>query len=110
VMMLDGGLLPGEMAFEVGCGSLFDRLLEKGQALWFRPQQGEKLAALLPRHLQERLGARSFYAMGLQSHGLPDAMLFADSGTRPDALDESGYNAFKNIGLALSQALRKSRN
>ncbi|MCW5622295.1 MAG: HDOD domain-containing protein, partial [Burkholderiales bacterium] len=110
VLMGDSGLLPGELGFEIGDGSLFDRLREKSQAVWFRPRETARLVALLPTHLQARLGAHAFYAMGLQGGGLPDAVLFADAGPGSDELDESRYNAFKTIALALVQALQKARN
>ncbi len=109
-LMLDVGLLPGELSFEVGDASLFDRLREKSQALWYRPAQTNKLQALLPAGVRERLGKRSFYAMGLQGNGVPDAVLFADSGSGSDTLDESGYNAFKTIAMTLSVALQKARS
>ncbi len=110
VLMLDGGLLPGELSFEAGDASLFDRLRDKGQAVWYRPAQTAKLEVLLPAHLRERLGKRSFYAMGLQGPDQPAAVLIADSGSAPDTLDESGYNAFKTLFTALFQALQKARS
>lgn len=110
VLMLDGGLLPGELSFEADDGTMFDRLREKSQALWYRPDQTGKLKSLLPPSLRDRLGERSFYAMGLHGNGLPDAILFADTGAASDALDETGYNAFKTIALSLSRALQKARS
>lgn len=110
VMMLDGGLMPGELGFEVGDGGLLDRLREKSQALWFRPAQTAKLVPLLPAGLRERLGQRPFFAIGLQGGGLPDMVLFADSGDAPDAPDETGYNAFKSLALGLAQAMHRARS
>jgi len=109
-LMLDGGLLPGELSFEAGDASLFDRLREKGQALFYRPANAGRLAPLLPDHLRERLARRSFYAMGLPGSDAPDTILFADTGAAPDTLDESGYNAFKNIASALAASLGRSRS
>lgn len=107
-LMLDDGIMPSDLSFATGCRSIFDRLLELGQAVFYDPSRTANLVRLIPVHLRERIGTRPFFVMGLRASGRPLGLLYADAGRGPVQLDETGYNGFKHIGLALSKAIEKS--
>jgi hypothetical protein len=101
-----GGLTPAELGFDRGSGNLFDQLLDRGQALWHAPPRTERLTALLPGPLRQKLATTPFYAMGLHTANRPSAFIYADAG-EDGGLDEAGYNAFKRICVTLAQALER---
>jgi HD-like signal output (HDOD) protein len=104
-LFLADGLAVEDLAFEIGSGHLFDRLFERGQALWHSQERSAKLTALLPSPLREKIAQGAFFAMGLTPPQKPPALIYADAG--PDGrLDEAGYNAFKRVCLALTHALQ----
>lgn len=108
-LMLDDGLLPGELGFAVGSKTMFDRLLGLGQAVYYDPTTATAMSRLLPATLRERLSRRPFFAMGLHTQrGKPMALVYADTGALPARLNETSYNAFKQICLFLGKALEKS--
>lgn len=107
VLLMDGGLLPGELAFEVGSQHLFARLLPKPQSLWFTGSSRQRLATLLPEPLRQKLEPREFLAMSLHVGGAPFGLLYADCGTQPAVLDEARYADFKRLCVAFSGALER---
>lgn len=108
-LMLDEGLLPGELGFAVGCKSMFDRLVGLGQSVYYNPAASTTMSQLLPVSLRERLSRRPFFATGLHTQkGKPMALVYADTGAIPVRLNETSYNAFKQICQFLGKALEKS--
>jgi HD-like signal output (HDOD) protein len=104
-LLLDPGILPGELSFDLGSRHLFAKLMERTQAICFNAANREKLAVLLPEGLRPRLGQGEFFAMSLHHKGAPHALFFADQAGIAPALDEQRYTSFKQICLAAGQAL-----
>lgn len=108
-LMLDEGLLPGELGFAVGSKTMFDRLVGLGQSVYYNPAASTTMSQLLPVQLRERLSRRPFFAMGLHTQkGKPMALVYADTGALAVRLNETSYNAFKQIAQFLGKALERS--
>ena len=105
-VVLADGLAPADLAFEPGAGTLFDRLLELGQAFWHVPGRTDKVAAMLPAALRGRITQAPFFVMGLKPAQRPPGLIYADAAGE-GALDEARYNSFKRICMALAQALSR---
>ena len=106
-LLLDPGLMPGELTCDLGTPYLFARLLAKVQGVWFGSTLRDKLTPLLPQALRQKLALRDFYAMSMHLKGRPFGLLYADGGAGRSHLDEGGYNAFKTLCIATAQALEK---
>ena len=106
-LLLDPGLLPGELTCAMGSPHLFPRLMGKVQGVWFGSASREKLAPLLPQGLREKLGARDFFAMSVHIKGQPFGLFYADGGADRAPLDEQRYGAFKSLCVAAGQALER---
>ena len=101
----DSRRLPQDFGFTLGSGDLFDRLLERAQAVWFGAANRARLGVLLPESARGEIGNREFFAMALHVRAIPYGMIYADMGDDPGVLDESRYNAFKQICVGAGQAL-----
>jgi HD-like signal output (HDOD) protein len=106
-LLLDPGLLPGELTFELGSAQLFGRLMGKVQGIWFGGALREKLMPLVPESLRQRFAARDFFAMSLFVKEQPFGMFYADGGAGAAQLDEQRYGAFKDLCLAAGKALER---
>jgi HD-like signal output (HDOD) protein len=106
-LLLDPGLLPGDLSCNLGSCELFARMLGKVQGIWFSGPNREKLAPLLPEGLREKLGARDFFAMSLHVKAQPFGLFYADGGSGRAQLDEQRYTAFKTVCLAATQAFER---
>jgi HD-like signal output (HDOD) protein len=106
-LLLDPGLLPGELTFELGSAQLFGRLMSKVQGIWFGGPLREKLMPLVPEGLRQRFAARDFFAMSLYVKEQPFGMFYADGGTGAPQLDEQRYGVFKELCVAAGKALER---
>lgn len=106
-LLLDPGLLPGELTCEMASPTLFPRLMGKVQGVWFGAASRAKLAPLLAPGLREKLGARDFFAMSVHVKGQPFGLFYADAGADKAPLDETRYSAFKSLCVAAGQALER---
>jgi hypothetical protein len=106
-ILLDAGLVPGDLTFDLGGRQLFAQLMERTQSIWCSPQTRDKWAPLLPDGLRERFAACGFYAMSMWVRSAPVGLVIADQGAAPGRLTQEGYAAFKTIGLSLAQALER---
>ena len=106
-LMLEPGLLPGELAFPVGSPHLFSRLMGKVQGLWFSDAHRVKLSPLLPPALVNKLGNREFFAMSVHLKGQPYGMIYMDGGSHKPKLSETDYAGFKSLCMTMSQALER---
>jgi len=106
-LLLDSGLLPGELTYELNSTHLFARLMSKVQSVWFSAPQREKLAPLLPQALRSKIGVQDFFAMSVVVRGQPFGLIYADGGGVRTQLGESEYGAFKKLGLAANEALER---
>ena len=101
------GLAPLDLAFEAGSGGLFERLLERTQAVRYDPAINAKLSALVPAPLREQIGAGPFFCMSVRMDGGEGMLIYADAGG--GRLDETRYNAFKQICVSAGPALQRAR-
>ena len=106
-LLLDSGLLPGELTYELNSSHLFARLMTKVQSVWFNAAQRDKLSLLLPQALRSKIGARDFFAMSVFVKGQPFGLIYADGGAVRAQLGEPEYGAFKNLCLAANEALAR---
>lgn len=98
-----------KLDFPLTSGTLFSQLMEKGQAVWYGAANRSRLAPLLPESTRTRIASDDFFAMALQMRGSPASLIYADSGPG-GVLDESRYNAFKQVCAAAGQALERLSN
>jgi HD-like signal output (HDOD) protein len=99
--------LPRGLCAAVGSVNLFDKLLQRAQAVWYGAANRDRLAAMLPEALRTTFGNLEFLAMGLRIKGKPLGLVYADFGDDRCALDESRYNAFKQICAVAGEALKR---
>jgi hypothetical protein len=96
-----------ELEFEVGSQALFGKLMERTQGVWCNTGNRERVMPLLPEPLREQISGREFFAMSLHVTGAPSGLIYADGGDSCGGLDESRYNAFKQVCTAAAQALER---
>jgi len=106
-LLLDPGLLPGELTFELGSTQLFGRLMGKVQGIWFGGPVREKLMPLVPEGLRQKFAGRDFFAMSLYVKDQPFGMFYADGGVGAAQLDEQRYSVFKDLCMAAGKALER---
>src|SRR6185369_7050577 len=94
-LLLDAGLLPGDLAYELTSGELFARLMGKAQSVWFNTAQRDKLVTLLPQALRAKIGGQEFFAMSVFVRSEPLGLIYADGGAVRQQLGERDYAAFK---------------
>lgn len=107
-LLMDPGLLPGELTTDLTTASLFSRLMVKVQCVWFSAALRDKLVPMLPANLRTKLGSRDFFAMSLFVKGQPYGLVYADGGGVRTTLSEKEYGAFKAVCLAANQALERA--
>ena len=107
-LMLDPGILPGDLVFELGSPHLFARLMDKVQGVWLSDAHRAKLAPLLPKGLQTKLATSDFFAMSIRLKGHPFGLIYADGGAGHPQLSERDYGAFKSLCTAVNQALERN--
>lgn len=96
--------------FEIGLAKqhLFAHLMNKPQSVWFNEQNRTNLQHFVTGDLTGVLGSGEFFASSLFLGTKPFGLLYGD---RREAgaggLDERGYQAFKEIGAKVSQALNQ---
>ncbi len=103
-LFLDAGLSASDLRFELTAKHLFAKLMERPAGVWLSAANRDKIAGLLPPTLRQKIGGGDFFAMSLHLHGAPHGLIYADAGGR--ALDETRYNAFKQICAYTAQALQ----
>jgi hypothetical protein len=106
-LLLDPGLTPADLSFDLGARHLFAGLMQRPQAIWCNPTNQAKLRPLLPEALRAWAGESEFFAMSIHVRGAPHSLLYADCGSRSVAFDEQAYFAFKQLGVAAGQALER---
>jgi len=88
--------------------NLFAHLMTKPQSVWLNQQNQSKLQALLTSDMTRVVGSGAFFASSLFLGAKPFGLFYGD---RRDAaagdLDERGYQAFKEIGAKVSEALNQ---
>ena len=105
---LASGRMRREMEFEFGSSNhLFAKLMERAQGVWYSAGNRDRLLALLPEAMRAKNAGREFFAMSVHLGGAPYGLIYADGGDERGALDESRYNAFKQICTAAAQALER---
>jgi HD-like signal output (HDOD) protein len=106
-LLLDPGLMPADLSFDLAACHLFAKLMERPQGVWCNPTNQTRLAPLLPGALAARAEKSEFFATSIHVRGTPYALLYADCGSRNVAFDEGAYSAFKQLGTATRQALER---
>jgi hypothetical protein len=106
------GVEPGSAfaQFDIGLAKhhLFAHLMNKPQSVWFNQQNKANLQAFVTSDITSVIGNGEFFAgslfLGSKSFGL----FYGDRHVAPaGTLDERGYQAFKEIGAKVSQALNQ---
>jgi HD-like signal output (HDOD) protein len=99
----DAAADPIDLSFAVGEGGLFDRLIERTQAVWWAPARNSSALDLVPPQLRPRLGAGGFCCMSIELRGADTLLAYADM--TDGQLDDARYNAFKHLCGAARAAL-----
>jgi hypothetical protein len=87
---------------------LFMHLLKKPQSVWFNSQNSTSLQTVITPELIRLIGKGGFFASSVFLNAAPLGLLYGDRCTQ--SLDETSYQAFKNIGAKVTQALLTLRN
>src|SRR4051794_37090380 len=106
-LLLDAGLLPGELSYDLQSTHLFARLMAKVQSVWFNTAQRDKLAVLLPAPLLSKIGRHEFFAISILVKGQPYGLIYADGGKLRPQLGEREYSAFKGLCRAANEAMER---
>lgn len=85
--------------------SLFSRLLEKMQGVWFSAANAKTLTPLIPPEVRQVIGEGEFFAMSLFVHGKPVGMFYADRKHGGCSLDEHSYLEFKKLCVRAADGL-----
>ena len=85
--------------------SLFVRLLEKMQGVWFSPANAKTLAPMIPPEVLETIGEGEFFAMSIFVHGKPVGLFYADRQPSECSLDEHSYIEFKKLCVRAADGL-----
>lgn len=85
--------------------SLFSRLLEKMQGVWFGADNAKNLAPLIPPKVQKIIGEGEFFAMSLFVHGKPVGLFYADRKHGECSLDGHSYLEFKKLCVRAAEGL-----
>lgn len=94
-------------AFELSLAQdhLFSRLMNKPQSVWFGAPNTSSLNPFVTGEITRVVGQGDFFASSIFINGKAFALLYADCRGEDAALDETAYQAFKQIGARLSQVL-----
>lgn len=96
--------------FEIGLAkqNLFAHLMSKPQSVWFNQQNRTNLQHFVTSDLTSVVGSGEFFAGSLFLGTKPFGLFYGDRrGEAAGGLDERGYQAFKEIGAKVSQALNQ---
>lgn len=95
--------------FEIGLkpANLFNRLLEKSQAVLINDQNRTKFWPLVPKEFQKLISTNSFIAMSIFVDEKPVGLIYADRRNSSCQLDEQAYKYFKTVCKQTSQALQR---
>ena len=87
---------------------LFMHLLKKPQSVWFNSRNSTSLQTVITPELIRLIGKGEFFASSVFLNAAPLGLLYGDRCAQ--SLDETSYQAFKNIGAKVTQALLTLRN
>lgn len=85
--------------------SLFSRLLDKMQGVWFNAGNAKTLSPLIQPELTRIIGEGEFYAMSLFVNGKPVGLFYADRKHGECRLDEHSYLEFKRLCVRATEGL-----
>lgn len=91
--------------FDVMAPSLFARLMERMQGVWYNEANRKKLDPLIPSAIRAVIGEGDFYAMSVFVHGKAVAFFYADRGHGTCELDGHSYEAFKQLCLKAASGM-----
>ncbi len=92
----------------LGGRHLFSILLAKPQGIWFRDSNREQYLPLIPESVRDAVHGQGFFAMSLFLKNKPIGFLYGDC-SDPSALNQDGYNRFKQLCLRLGNQLKQGK-
>lgn len=78
-------------------GNLFERLLEKPQALWVRDNNIEKVSPLMPLDFKKLIGVEEFFISTITIKNKPLGMVYADRKGHDQKLDKMDFKKFRDL-------------
>ena len=96
-----------QLVIRLDQASLFSKLMQKTQSIWYNADNAAQLARHLPAAFRAEFRSDSFCAMSIFVGSKPIGLIVADQ-SGADALNERHYRNFKQICLLTSQALTQS--
>lgn len=102
----------GEQAFRnlripVTPGNLFERLLEKPQALWVKDENRQQVIPLVPREFYKLIDVDEFFIMTIRVKGKPLGVLYGNRHGNDHPLDKVDYEKFRQLGLLLTKGFEQ---
>lgn len=91
----------------VGHGNLFQRLLEKPQAIWVKEENRQKVLPLLPMEVYKLFDTADFFLMTIRVKGKPLGVVYGDRKGGEQLLDEVDYEKFRQLGLLLAKGFEQ---
>ncbi len=88
-------------------GNLFQRLLEKPQALWVKEDNRQKVLPLIPIELNKLFNSETFFIMTIRIKGKPMGIVYADRHGSEHSLDAIDYEKFRHLGLLLAKGFEQ---
>ncbi len=88
-------------------GNLFQRLLEKPQALWVKEDNRHKVLPLIPDELNKLFNSDRFFIMTIRIKGKPLGIIYGDRHGSEHSLDEIDYERFRHLGLLLAKGFEQ---
>ena len=88
-------------------GNLFERLLEKPQALWVKDDNRHKVLPLIPIEFYKLIDVDEFFAMTIRIKGKPLGVVYGDRHGNDHPLDEVDYEKFRQLCLLLAKGFEQ---
>ncbi len=89
--------------------NLFEKMLEKQQALWLNDENRKRYWEIIPLEFRRLIKTNSFLVMSIVNHERTVGIVYADRHTEDCHLDETAYKYFKAMCLQTTEALKRMK-
>lgn len=88
-------------------GNLFERLLEKPQAIWVKEDNRQKVWPLIPAEINKLFDGEDFFIMTIRIKGKPLGIIYGDRRGSETPLDTIDYEKFRQLGQLLAKGFER---
>ncbi|VAX13741.1 Predicted signal transduction protein [hydrothermal vent metagenome] len=110
IIGVDNDPLFSRFEIKLAPSNLFNRLLEKSQAVLINDRNRTKFWPLIPEEFKKLIGTNSFVAMSIFVAGKPLGLIYADRRNSACQMDDQAYKYFKTVCKYTSQVLQRLPN